>query len=490
MIIAFILLGEYRGECIREDADTIPWIRYAKVTIKDTLPPAVDLSSFMPPVGDQSSQGSCTAWATGYYAKSFYEWKEHRWDLKDPEHQFSPAFIYNQINGGVDKGSRFSDAFKVLNVMGCASMTDFPYNPYNYTNWPSENVYRKAIPYRCEGISKINTLRNEGIKMMKQMLADTNVLVMGIEVWDNFYSISSYGNVYCVADKTGAPRAGHAVTIVGYDDNKVTKDGKGAFKLVNSWGPGWGDNGYFWMSYEAVKDPTMCHGWAYKIIDKIDYTPELLVKVKIEHPARELVQMNLGVEKEGNACWKSFVYMWSYQYAKEITPHPFPNDYMVFDMTDAVEHMNKDTVHVEFITCKDIKEDGNKGKLLFFSCEYLPNNEISISSDTPLDIPDPGSATAYTKILIPLGIKEVLPEETIKVNIIRKEKIKFTIKSSSGKIHFSIYDAQGRRIKGFTTHSKKREIEFIWKPKHNPRGIYFYILQTKKAIRHGKLIIF
>lgn len=31
-----------------------------------SLLPAVDLSSQMPPVGDQGSQGSCVAWAMGY----------------------------------------------------------------------------------------------------------------------------------------------------------------------------------------------------------------------------------------------------------------------------------------------------------------------------------------------------------------------------------------------------------------------------------------
>lgn len=29
---------------------------------------------------------------------------------------------------------------------------------------------------------------------------------------------------------------GHAITIVGYDDTIETPDGKGAFKIMNSWG--------------------------------------------------------------------------------------------------------------------------------------------------------------------------------------------------------------------------------------------------------------
>ncbi|GAB4033801.1 C1 family peptidase [Spirosoma gilvum] len=41
---------------------------------------------------------------------------------------------------------------------------------------------------------------------------------------------------------------GHAMCVVGYDDKML---GKGAFKLINSWGSSWGDKGYFWMSYDT-----------------------------------------------------------------------------------------------------------------------------------------------------------------------------------------------------------------------------------------------
>ncbi len=104
VLFAAVLLGQAVAQAeplhpcgwIRDDPRMAPWM------VEDKSVPgrrsadaalSVDLSSQMPPVGDQGQQGSCTAWAIGYYQKTHYEWLEHNWDVFQTSHQFSPAFI-------------------------------------------------------------------------------------------------------------------------------------------------------------------------------------------------------------------------------------------------------------------------------------------------------------------------------------------------------------------------------------------------------------
>ena len=56
--------------------------------------------------------------------------------------------------------------------------------------------------------------------------------------------------------KVEALLGGHAVCLVGYDDNfKNTRNGY--FIAKNSWGPTWGDKGYFYMPYAVIQNTRM-----------------------------------------------------------------------------------------------------------------------------------------------------------------------------------------------------------------------------------------
>jgi C1A family cysteine protease len=225
------------------------------------LPASVDLTSQMPPVGDQGWQGSCVAWATGYYYKSFHEGVQHGWDLTDANHQFSPAFLYNQrLNSKcqIDSGWSVGSAMQMLQEKGDVSIASFPYDEDDTCTQPSLSQLQAAHAYRAAdfGAFFINSRSNVGsynneITPLKQELANGNIVEFAIPVYGEFYSLDNLDPPgSCVMDVPSDPwdYGGHAIAIVGYDDTTQR------FKLRNSWGMGWGCNGDAYLTYAFVQD--------------------------------------------------------------------------------------------------------------------------------------------------------------------------------------------------------------------------------------------
>ncbi len=227
-----------------------------------SLPPSVVNTTYLPPVGNQGSQGSCVGWAVGYYNLTYFEAKRLNWSPELVSHQFSPAYIYNQGRSVPDNGMYFRDATQILGTLGCATLDVMPYDASNYTAWPSEASYVEAMSHKIGTVTWIDTTQAGALDAIKQRLANGDIGFAGINVYSNFGNISSYGYNYCLANATGNSFGGHATTIVGYDDNRVTNDGVGAFFCVNSWGTDWGALGYYWISYQAVTDVNhrICQG--------------------------------------------------------------------------------------------------------------------------------------------------------------------------------------------------------------------------------------
>ncbi|GEM_PF-6723535 len=217
------------------------------------LPPSVDLTGQLPPVGDQGRQNSCVAWSTGYYYKSFHEGLEHSWDLNDLDHQFSPAFLYNQrlIKCQIDWGWYIGAAMEMLQNLGDIPISDFPYNQDDTCTQPTQQQLDAAQAYRSGSFGPffINDRDDVGyydndLTPLKQELASGNVIVFASPVTDEFYH-----PVNCVIDVPEWPYSygGHAIAVTGYDDVNQR------FKFRNSWGTDWGCSGDAYLTYEFVR---------------------------------------------------------------------------------------------------------------------------------------------------------------------------------------------------------------------------------------------
>lgn len=205
------------------------------------LPETVNLQAFFPPVGNQGSQGSCSGWTIAYAAKSAVEQRNQNWGVNTAAHQFSPSYIYNQVNDGVDRGAKMSRALDVVENQGVCTLQDWPYLEYDFRTQPNNTQIQSASKYKDKwfSIGEANIVEN-----MKRQLSKSNPVMVAFPVYNDFDIINGNNPIYDNIYETS--RGGHAVTLTGYDDSKK------AFSFINSWGNGYGLNGYGYISYDLI----------------------------------------------------------------------------------------------------------------------------------------------------------------------------------------------------------------------------------------------
>lgn len=206
------------------------------------LPASVDLSKGLPQARNQGKQHSCTAWATAFVVKSFQENREFGWGL-DEAHLFSPSFVYNQVNGGKDDGAKLLDVLQFVTDYGTVPYTAMPYDEKDFTSQPDPKL--RAVAARFRGLGYRRVSANDYRHLQAHLAAGDPVIIV-IAMYSDFlrHGMEQTQNIFRTT--TGDALGNHAVVAVGYDNAKH------ALKVINSWGPEWGDNGYGWIDYDVA----------------------------------------------------------------------------------------------------------------------------------------------------------------------------------------------------------------------------------------------
>jgi hypothetical protein len=290
-----------------------------KILRSQPPPSSVDhtVDPWFPPIGDQGYEGSCTAWAMGYYTKTFQEAKEHDWNLTEaqwlggyptPEYQdriMSPEFVYHLVNGGVDKGSSFPGAIGLICGIGASSWEKMPYDDIDYTSWPSEEAWREAPLYRGNSsgyeILELNT--DEDLLSLKNWIASDHLAQIAVAGDYLSRSVLDSNDVWTLDNyDPSLSQLNHAGTVVGYDDTIEYSEGgetrQGAFKIANSWGRGgweWLGDGCYWISYEAMKNRVGSLYPCFIYRDRIGYDPTLVASFNLDHSSRGECDILIGM---------------------------------------------------------------------------------------------------------------------------------------------------------------------------------------------------
>ena len=130
-----------------------------------------------------------------------------------------------------------------------ASMLTRGHGPFSEAQDPFVGSNEKACPSGLTPLSYISDIwwGNTEISSIKQAIQDFGAISAEIYFYPDFYH--SDDQTYCY-DGSGGNGAYRYVTIVGWDDEKITEaDEPGAWIIKDSRGKAWGSDGYFYMSY-------------------------------------------------------------------------------------------------------------------------------------------------------------------------------------------------------------------------------------------------
>lgn len=303
------------------------------------LPAVVDnsLLDAFPPIRSQGSLGSCASFSATYYQLTHTVALARGWNAKSggDNYRFSPRWTYNLVNGGEDAGSTGHAPFSLIEKTGAATWAQFPYNGSDYRSWVLDKaVWRSALQYRFGPMGSASGLdKSDGLRTLKQLLANGHVLNLNTYVnsWQ-FISGGIKDDPATAADDAFVGQAAchwmngangpHAMTIVGYHDelwidinaNGAVDDGeKGALKIANSWGTGWGTGGYAWIAYDALRDESRVAGapsvgrigaFTYALWTTVrpDQRPLLTAEVTLTHGKRNQLLLALGTGAVGDTA--------------------------------------------------------------------------------------------------------------------------------------------------------------------------------------------
>lgn len=212
----------------------------------------IDLSAKFPPIGDQGQYGTCVVWAVGYNLKTALNGIEKSWtntDLSTKSNQTSPKDLWLAIpsskKGSKCEGTNFEPAMDALISTGSASLEAVPYsNLGNCTGSAKGNSDNKLANYRKIFNEEMKNDK-DALNNFKGYLNAGRPIAIGAKLGDRFMEWKSSAIISSdTYNNPGMQHAYHAMVLVGYDDSK------NAFRVRNSWGKSWGDEGSIWVDYD------------------------------------------------------------------------------------------------------------------------------------------------------------------------------------------------------------------------------------------------
>lgn len=181
--------------------------------------------SYVTPVRDQQTCGSCVSFATCAVLESRMMIAASR-PGTDLDLSEAHLFFCGTTNA-CGLGWIYTKALEQAKRAGVGLESDFPYEPH-------DQPCRKIPP-----VVKVKSFQTAASSLQRKRALQKGPVIGGLQVYEDFYAYRSGIYQHATGDFVGW----HAVAVIGYDD------GAQCWIAKNSWGTGWGEKGFFRIRY-------------------------------------------------------------------------------------------------------------------------------------------------------------------------------------------------------------------------------------------------
>lgn len=198
-------------------------------------------ANYVTSIKDQAGCGSCVAFGTVAVLESMV-----RIAAKQPglAVNLSEAYVYHCLgasNGAIPCPDGGWWPHQALTAMR-SGVTDDANYPYTDKAQPC----RRGSDWKSRLTKFAGFTRKTSVSAMKAYLSTVGPLVACFTIYEDFFYFYTGGIYKYRAATAGEVIGGHCVAIIGYDDAKKCWIAK------NSWGTGWGEEGYFRIAYGSA----------------------------------------------------------------------------------------------------------------------------------------------------------------------------------------------------------------------------------------------
>lgn len=223
------------------------------------VPASVDLRAWFSPVEDQGALGSCTAHA-GVGMVEYFEKRAFGKHI-DASRLFLYKATRNLLHSKGDNGAFLRSTMGALVLFGVPPEEYWPYTIADFDKEPTSFCYAFGQNYQAISYYRLDppgTDRKVLLQQIKTNLAAGLPAMFGFTIYSSYSQAAKTGKIP-YPTKGEKIVGGHAIIAAGYDDKMKIRNSAsgatettGALLIRNSWGAGWGDQGYGWLPYDYV----------------------------------------------------------------------------------------------------------------------------------------------------------------------------------------------------------------------------------------------